>query len=599
MGLLAGRPRGEGGGGGGSPRGAPPPCSDAAGGAHAQFGATWIPAPAHPPAALLLELAAPDDVPHLSGTGGVALSALHDGFSGVVLCARGSGGGVEVVRRRYYGVVGDAPLGAASHAALGYPAHGGWPLPTLLPRPLLGQYVGASDAGVRHGRGAMQWARAEDSGRGLTAYAGEWRADVPHGFGELRWEGGALYVGQVAEGEAHGKGVGRWPPPAPGEAPRLLRAREELLDPASRVCTRGWGHLASYNGHWHRGEPAGTGVGVWFNGAKYEGEWARGAPAGRGTLTLAQQAPTAGEAGAPPPFLAAFGVGAAVLAAAGGGAVLLLHAAGEWEQGALHGEGALWTLWGGVPPSSYAAAAAAPSWMQPLPAFAAAEAPEALHARLLAGTLADRAVHAPFSPPPRAAAAHGLLPLVSPPASPAGGSLEGGASVAGSVAASVGRDASPAPPLPARASLHAAGPAEEAGEGLFPPMPPGATLLEAFSGGFVDGLRHCAMGSQMGADGAVYHGAFRGGRRNGHGTLRGADRAVFQGKFVAGVAEGRGVVVAPGPGAVSEGMWAGGAQTARTGGTASRLLPEAERGWAPHATTRTAAQREAAAALYF
>jgi hypothetical protein len=64
------------------------------------------------------------------------------------------------VRRRYYAPAAQAgppcaPPPPPPPPDLGYslPA---LPPPTLLPRALIAQYVGASDAGVRHGRGGYE-----------------------------------------------------------------------------------------------------------------------------------------------------------------------------------------------------------------------------------------------------------------------------------------------------------------------------------------------------------------------------------------------------------------------------------------------------------
>ena len=99
-------------------------------------------------------------------------------------------------------------------------------------------------------------------------------------------------------------------------------------------------------------------------------------------------------------------------------------------------------------------------------------------------------------------------------------------------------------------------------------------VVESYVGSYAGGYREDTAAVQHLGDGSVYNGAFRGGKRNGFGTYRGPARVVFSGKWVAGVAEGRGSLVAA-EGLAHEGLWSANALAERTGGSMSRVLPEA------------------------
>jgi hypothetical protein len=232
-----------------------------------------------------------------------------------------------------------------------------------------------------------------------------------------------------------------------------------------------------------------------------------------------------------------------------------------------------WQLLAGIPSRAQQQQQQQPRQPPPQPWTAKlAATPAELQAALAEGTLRDGPLPSGF----RATAAARVLPSYAFVA-PAGSSSEGSSGGSASRAASP-RAARAGEPGAEPASPAAAAPAAAAAPPLpyhFPELPLGLVNVESYAGAYEAGLREDAAGAQHLGDGSVYNGGFRGGRRNGFGTLRGSgDRRVFSGKWVAGAAEGRGSLVGA-EGLAHEGLWSGSALAERTGGSSSRVLPEA------------------------
>ena len=79
-------------------------------------------------------------------------------------------------------------------------------------------------------------------------YIGEFKGNLRHGHGKLKYENGDLYEGSFAEGKFHGHGVYDW---------------------ASGI---------SYEGEWVHGHPQGAGAMTWADGQRWDGYWQNGQP---------------------------------------------------------------------------------------------------------------------------------------------------------------------------------------------------------------------------------------------------------------------------------------------------------------------------------
>jgi len=246
------------------------------------------------------------------------------------------------------------------------------------------------------------------------------------------------------------------------------------------------------------------------------------------------------------------GVGSVSVCAPAGGVVLTLHIVGTWSFGELSGPGVVWQLLAGIPNQSHPATYGKP-WEAPL-----LKTPAELQQALLEGTLRDEPLSPGFRMGNRVLPAHAFVAPSS--AAPAG--VEPGSA-----------DSVPfAPTSPAQAAAPTPPPRH------FPELPLGMTLVEGYMGSYVGGYREdSGEAVQHLGDGSVYNGAFKGGRRNGFGVYRGENRRVFQGKWVRGVAEGKGGFVGA-EGVTYEGLWSGNALAYKTGGSTSRVLPEAALG---------------------
>jgi hypothetical protein len=523
-----------------------------------------------PPPCLILEFAPPDDVPALT-SGALALSSVHDGFGGIVLRAR-EGTRVEMVRRRHYR---DATGAAKRDAAFAsseevellsredlYPA--ALPLPTNVPgAELVAEYEGDSDAGVRHGVGAMRWFDPEYSGIDALSYAGAWRADVPHGEGTIVWSDGREYAGLLADARPQGAGRCVWPRSATDATPRA----ETLADGTARIDVANWS-LTYYEGDWALGAPEGeSGVGLYSNGVRFEGAWKNGRPHGAGVLTSIFLASAAGSATLRAAS-AALGAGGVAASDAAGGILLTLHATGDWVDGALSGTLCAWQLFAGVPS------------VDALSARSAADAPlratfaRARSSAILSESLALDDGHLASARVPRAVALSDAFAPATPRAAPGALSAREPASHAtlarpsGRAAETSARSFSPSVPafhvkLAEAAARFAA--ASGAGDAVgataaaaatLTRLPVGAALVESYTGGYAAGMRDAARATLALADGSIFEGSFRSGRANGFGTLRASDNAVFSGKFVGGVPKGLGSRVGP-DGVTVRGVWDG------------------------------------------
>ena len=539
-----------------------------------------------PPNLLVLEFTPSDDVPALMA-GAYALSSVHDGFGGHILRPRTDAIGVlEKVRRRYYDT-GDAAITTTSMVSMvpppGY-SHS-LPLPTYQSNVnLVAEYEGESDAGVRHGQGVMKWYNSSASDIGAVSYAGAWRADAPHGYGVLVEVTGREHEGLLSDSKPHGRGRSVWPPTPTQTQGSSSTPPLTLLDPSAPVSTIDW-TLGLFDGDWVTGEPFGEGAGVYHNGVKFEGTWANGLPHGQGILTaIIHNIDTVAEEKSSviaKNTVAALGISSSRASAQAGGPILTLYITGTWSQGRLHGESCVWQLLAGVPSAqvfreranadaiiigqqvtnlSFALSADSPRLASPKPyrdAVPSDSFASARNAVSAAGTTAATIANIPSLRTASVLLQEASLriseqgPSDSPPCSTPKKNIMTSTSTAASASES---------PIIAH---------------IISRLPEGATLVEAYIGGFVDGVREGISATSTTSDASVFTGTYRSGRRNGFGTLRSADGSVFSGKFIAGEAEGKGTLVTA-AGTIENGCWStprtqgGGPRTpGRTTGTAS------------------------------
>jgi len=130
------------------------------------------------------------------------------------------------------------------------------------------KYEGEFSNQMRHGFG--RYTREEtDSGRTFI-YEGEWKEDVPCGFGVSSYSDKSVeYKGEFVSGSFQGKGTITW---ADGE-----KYQGQFMDnfPHGKgIKTLPDG--TKYEGEFAKGVPCGHGIQTWPDGEKYEGEFVNG-----------------------------------------------------------------------------------------------------------------------------------------------------------------------------------------------------------------------------------------------------------------------------------------------------------------------------------
>ncbi len=137
-----------------------------------------------------------------------------------------------------------------------------------------GNYVGDIVDGEPHGRGVLTY----HPGHNRKKYDGQWQEGQFHGRGVLIFSNGDRYEGQWQFGQLHGEG-------------RKILAnghREEGHFLAGKLHGKGrvnWPDGASYDGMWAANQKHGQGVYIDENGKKYTGGWYKNERCGQGTQT--------------------------------------------------------------------------------------------------------------------------------------------------------------------------------------------------------------------------------------------------------------------------------------------------------------------------
>ena len=156
-------------------------------------------------------------------------------------------------------------------------------------------YVGGFRDGKLHGYGKYHYHPSNDE------YEGEWVADMKHGHGMYRYEGGDKYEGEWRCGKKHGKGsynfatgdeyIGSWKDDKiHGHGQFSIARNGNKYEGAWEDSYRhGFGILKSgngdlYEGNWAKGKEEGLGVLTYVNGNRYCGDWRAGQMDGKGVL---------------------------------------------------------------------------------------------------------------------------------------------------------------------------------------------------------------------------------------------------------------------------------------------------------------------------
>ncbi len=155
-------------------------------------------------------------------------------------------------------------------------------------------YAGEFQEGLRHGRGS--WIHPDG-----IRYAGQWQLDEYHGRGTLILAGGSRYDGAWVEGKKHGPGIQIWPDGKRYtgwwnqdryngygylERPDGFSYRGYFVD--GRRQGRGSAFFpdgTKYFGEWHNDQRHGTGRLIEPDGTTYEGPWVEDKLHGEGTIT--------------------------------------------------------------------------------------------------------------------------------------------------------------------------------------------------------------------------------------------------------------------------------------------------------------------------
>ena len=110
-----------------------------------------------------------------------------------------------------------------------------------------------------------------------TEYTGELLGDLPHGYGRLVHNSGAIYEGDFREGKRCGLGLWQHPGGITYEGGWL----NDLYHGFGVLSIPG---IYSYEGEWFAGQKSGRGTQTWANGRHYTGQWRSGFMHGSGTL---------------------------------------------------------------------------------------------------------------------------------------------------------------------------------------------------------------------------------------------------------------------------------------------------------------------------
>lgn len=132
-------------------------------------------------------------------------------------------------------------------------------------------YKGNLIRGQRVGAGEMIWANGQ-------SYRGDWVADVPNGHGALKFANGDLYQGSINQGLPSGRGQMRY---ASGDLYEGGFERGKAQGHGDYV----WKSGQRYSGQWQADVPQGEGRLSFTNGNVYEGAIVNGIPHGRGSMT--------------------------------------------------------------------------------------------------------------------------------------------------------------------------------------------------------------------------------------------------------------------------------------------------------------------------
>lgn len=122
-------------------------------------------------------------------------------------------------------------------------------------------YIGQLADGRRHGRGV--WTSPSEQ------YSGQWKLDQRDGHGRQTWQDGRVYEGQFKDGKFHGKGRMEW-----HMASGLMVYEGQYVDDLKHGSGRYvWPDNRVYDGEWHRGQRSGRANYINSNGQCRLGIW--------------------------------------------------------------------------------------------------------------------------------------------------------------------------------------------------------------------------------------------------------------------------------------------------------------------------------------
>ena len=168
-------------------------------------------------------------------------------------------------------------------------------------------YEGESDAGVRSGKGKMEWNNIPGVSppSAFVKYIGEWWKDIPHGRGIMYYADGSVYDGTWSNGTRQGNGVCHWDTTdmqhqydqhaddehqhqytnIPHSHQGISTIPTDFTESDGVVSVQNWNFL-SYEGDWYQNVPHGQGTIHFQNGGKYSGALENGMVEGQGELII-------------------------------------------------------------------------------------------------------------------------------------------------------------------------------------------------------------------------------------------------------------------------------------------------------------------------